>query len=69
MYIEDIKTSRIALEFEIKYLNDVKHYVHQNKVGTVFVGSSDQCREYIKQRRAKKAIQEAERGMNPFFTR
>ena len=71
MYIEDYmsaKTRVLPLEFEIMVHGENKHRVIQQKAGTVFIGSIDECRDYIKQRRAKKALKEAEKGLNPFFT-
>jgi len=69
MYLEDYRAARtLPLEFEIMVYGENKYRVHENKAGTVAIGSIDECRDYIKQRRAKKALKEAEKGLNPFFT-
>jgi len=82
MYIEDYlkhqqkpESDPSDVEFSTRRLASGKHAVYQRRVGCVFVGQESDCAAYIRQARAKKALKETEktmnprRGMNPFFTR
>jgi hypothetical protein len=71
MYIEDCfkpqpKPEGLALdiEFSVRKIqlagHGERHAVYQRRVGTVFVGSEAEAREYVKQARAKQAVKRAE---------
>ena len=78
MYIEDVLPTTLQFEFQavrsrgalkVGVFETISKESVQIPVGCVCIGTANDCREYVAQRRSKQAITAEMRGSNPQVTR